>query len=89
MMHRVPGRQTLGLPVLSMMPHQCALPSVAGAHEKVARDGDPFAIDQEANDFTTILHGLDEFFRRLAIFLAAAGNADPVFVQRYNPFPDR
>ena len=79
MMHRVPGRQILGLPVWSMMPHQCALPSVAGCATRKSRETViHFAIDQETDDLATFLLRLDEFLRRVTVFLGAAGNADPV-----------
>src|SRR6185503_16894677 len=59
-------------------------------HEKVARNGDPFAIDQETDDLATILLRLDEFFRRSTVILAAAGNTDPIFKQAivHTPFVD-
>ena len=58
--------------------------------EKVARDSDPLAIDQETHDFATIFLGLDEFLRWSTIFLAAAGNADRVLEQPviHSPFVD-
>src|SRR6185503_269238 len=59
-------------------------------HEKVARHGDPFAIDQETDDLATVFLGLDEFFRGSTVILAAAGNTDPIFKQAivHAPFVD-
>ena len=90
-MQRVPGRQILGLPVLSMMPHQRALPSVAGCATRKSREnGHPLAIDQETDHFTTIFSSLDEFVRRPTVFRCCSREClNSCLCTGYSPFPAR